>query len=46
MKNRPPQGDYTILEFPVDMPIIDIISTGNSFMDKAKDSVGITEYAK
>lgn len=45
MKNRAPQGNNIILGFPVDVPVLDIISTGNSFMDKEKDSVGIIEYS-
>ncbi len=44
MKNRAPQGNNIILGFPVDVPILDILSKGNDLLDEAKESAGVLEY--
>lgn len=45
MKNRAPQGNNIILGFPVDVPIFDIISKGNSILEQEKNSSGIVEFS-
>lgn len=44
MKNRAPQGNNITLGFPVDVPVRNIISSGNSILDSRKEAAGILDY--
>lgn len=44
MKNRPPQGNNMILGFPVDVPIANIQSRGDSNLEARKSEVGVLDF--
>jgi small-conductance mechanosensitive channel len=44
MKNRAPQGNNIVLGFPVDVPVKDIITEGDTILDKNKGDAGIIDF--